>query len=201
MRPTPHPAPDVKRDFPVLDTQRLRIRLGEPSDAEALVSFFRLNNPHFAKTQNPRRGRWLSQSYVADHLRLTRRDFRDDRSCQLLILPRDESKIIGTANFTSFVRGYFQACHLGYLLAEAEQGKGLMTEALRAAIDYVFLELDMHRIMASYVPSNERSGRVLARLGFQIEGRAPAYLRINGIWQDHILTALSNPSWRGDLSE
>ncbi len=85
---------------------------------------------------------------------------------------------------------------MGYSLAETEQSKGYMTEALQAAIQYVFQELNMHRIMANYMPHNQRSGNVLKRLGFVVEGYARDYLLIKGQWQDHILTSLTNPNWQ-----
>lgn len=47
--------------------------------------------------------------------------------------------------------------------------------------------------LANYIPDNQRSGRVLERLGFEQEGFAKDYLEINGKWADHILTALTNP--------
>jgi ribosomal-protein-alanine N-acetyltransferase len=53
----------------------------------------------------------------------------------------------------------------------------------------------MHRIMANVRPDNERSLRVLDRLGFEREGYAKKYLRANGVWCDHVLTALTNDSW------
>jgi len=34
---------------------------------------------------------------------------------------------------------------------------------------------------------------VLRRCGFQVEGLAPAYLLINGKWEDHVLTSIINP--------
>ncbi len=73
-----------------------------------------------------------------------------------------------------------------------------MTEALQVAISYVFTELNMHRIMASYIPHNQRSGMLLKRLGFVVEGYARDYLMINGQWQDHILTSLTNYKWKPD---
>ena len=69
-----------------------------------------------------------------------------------------------------------------------------MTEALSAAIPFVFETIGMHRIMANYMPANERSGALLRKLGFEVEGFARNYLYINGGWQDHILTALTNPN-------
>ena len=83
-------------------------------------------------------------------------------------------------------------------MAEAEQGKGYMTEGLKSAIDYVFQELNLHRVMANYMPHNQRSGNVLKRLGFVVEGYARDYLLINGKWQDHILTSLTNPHWQAN---
>lgn len=53
----------------------------------------------------------------------------------------------------------------------------------------------MHRIMANYMPHNQRSGNLLTRLGFEREGYAKKYLLIDGTWQDHVLTALMNEQW------
>jgi ribosomal-protein-alanine N-acetyltransferase len=50
--------------------------------------------------------------------------------------------------------------------------------------------------MANYMPHNERSKNVLKRLGFVQEGYAKEYLLINGQWQDHILTSITNPQWK-----
>ncbi len=76
------------------------------------------------------------------------------------------------------------------------QGEGYMHEALAAAIEYVFTDLNIHRIQANYQPSNHRSGRLLERLGFAIEGYARNYLLIDGAYRDHILTSLTNPDWQ-----
>lgn len=46
--------------------------------------------------------------------------------------------------------------------------------------------------MANYLPQNQRSAALLKRLGFSVEGYARDYLKINGEWQDHILTSLVN---------
>jgi ribosomal-protein-alanine N-acetyltransferase len=71
-------------------------------------------------------------------------------------------------------------------------GQGIIKEALGAVIQHAFEVLRLHRIMANYVPTNQRSARVLARQGFSIEGYARAYLFIDGAWQDHVLTSLTN---------
>ena len=71
---------------------------------------------------------------------------------KLFIYPQiNLNKIIDTINFHNFIGGVSYSCTLGYSLAEQEQGKGYMTEALTVAIAYLFKELDMHRIMANYM--------------------------------------------------
>jgi ribosomal-protein-alanine N-acetyltransferase len=77
-------------------------------------------------------------------------------------------------------------------LDAAQQGQGLMTEALRGLVRYAFDDLRLHRMQASYMPENARSARVLERLGFAVEGYAKRYLFINGQFRDHVLTALIN---------
>lgn len=111
-----------------------------------------------------------------------------ERELQLVLLTGQQ--VIGTVGFTQIQRGALQACHLGYGLDAAWQGRGLMQWAAAQGIAFVFGPLRLHRVMAQYVPENVRSAQVLARLGFQIEGRARRYLQLNGVWRDHVLTSL-----------
>ena len=65
-----------------------------------------------------------------------------------------------------------------------------MSAAVRAVTGYAFATLRLHRIEASCLPHNEASMQLLERSGFTREGYARAYLRINGVWQDHLLYGL-----------
>ncbi|MCR8843318.1 GNAT family N-acetyltransferase [Paenibacillus sp. SC116] len=104
---------------------------------------------------------------------------------------KDEA-IIGSIALSNIVRGAFQSCHLGYRLDERELGKGIMTEALRVVIKYAFQELQLHRIEANIMPRNKASIGVVEKLGFEHEGIARKYLKINGAWEDHIHMVLLN---------
>lgn len=68
-----------------------------------------------------------------------------------------------------------------------------MREVLEVGIAWAFDELGLHRLMANYMPRNERSARLLASLGFEREGYAKRYLQIAGAWEDHVLAALIAP--------
>ena len=74
-------------------------------------------------------------------------------------------------------------------MGEPHAGRGHMGKAVRLASVYAFASLRLHRIEAACLPTNMRSIRLLESAGFRREGLARSYLRINGIWQDHVLYA------------
>jgi ribosomal-protein-alanine N-acetyltransferase len=99
--------------------------------------------------------------------------------------------LIGGIGITNIRRGVAQAGTLGYWMGAPFAGRGLMAEALASVLDYSFGALELHRIEAACLPSNERSRRLLESAGFAREGYAEKYLKIFGEWQDHLLFALS----------
>ena len=111
----------------------------------------------------------------------------------LFFLFQSQPVPVGKLHLSNVVRGPFQACHLGFSLAEGAQGQGLMFRAIMASLEFAFRELKLHRVMANYIPDNTRSEKVLARCEFVKEGLAKDYLLINGVWQDHVLTSRVNP--------
>ncbi|MGI2029754.1 GNAT family N-acetyltransferase [Endozoicomonas acroporae] len=110
-----------------------------------------------------------------------------------LILEPTSGEVLGRCNYTNILRGVFQACNLGFSLAERAQGQGLMKKSLQVTNSYCFKQLNLHRIMANHLPRNLRSERLLESLGFEKEGYARAYLKIAGVWEDHTLRSLLNP--------
>ena len=181
--------------LPKLYTDRLQVRLLEPHEADLMVRFRNENRDHLEPWEPLRRPDFFTEGFWENHLRLTLRDFRESASaCFVLLSPR-EDEVLGVCNYTNIVRGTFQSCQLGYALAEKHQRKGLMFEALSMTNAYMFDDLGLHRIMAGYLPHNERSGNLLNRLGFEKEGLARKYLKINGRWEDHLLTSLINETY------
>ncbi len=183
-----------KRPEPRLIGRRVVLRLPRPADLPAIRDFYSSNAEHLTEFApvGP-----IENSRLKARIKVVRRQFVDDRSCRTFIFDRnDEQHILGTANLSEFIRGSFHACYLGYSLGSDAEGKGIMTESLRLLTDYAFDELNLHRISANYMPRNQRSGAVLERLGFTVEGTAKNYLRINGVWEDHVLTSLTSDRWR-----
>ena len=63
-----------------------------------------------------------------------------------------------------------EAADIGYCLGRAWWGQGIMPEALRAVIDYLFAEVGLNRIAANHDNNNPKSGRVMEKAGMKQEG-------------------------------
>jgi [ribosomal protein S5]-alanine N-acetyltransferase len=169
----------------------------EQPDAKEALRYYKENDAHLA----PFSPLWPEDFFTLDfwHKQVERNieEAYTDKSLRLFVFEKgDNKRVIASIGFGGFLRNAANFCYLGYGLARDKQGLGYMTESIPAAIQFVFNDLNMHRIMANYMPTNERSGKLLKRLGFTVEGYARDYLFLNGKWQDHILTSLTNPNWR-----
>ena len=171
-------------------TERLRLKTLDPSFASRLLRYYETNAEF--------RGPWApiqpdgfltlerQESILQEEVR-QRRIGTQLKAYLFLREDTDLSTIIGFASLSNIVRGAFLSCHLGYEIHGDHANRGYMTEALRAMVDEAaFRTLGLHRVEANVMPRNERSIRVLEKLGFQHEGVARQYLRINGRWEDHI---------------
>ncbi len=129
----------------------------------------------------------LSKSAFRRRLRHYAREARDDLGYAFVIIAEDNERLLGGLTLSNVRRGVTQAAALGYWLGKPHTGKGYMTAAVSAVLPYAFFGLKLHRIEAASMPDNLASIRVLEKTGFEREGLARRYLKINGVWEDHIL--------------
>jgi ribosomal-protein-alanine N-acetyltransferase len=175
-----------------LQTERLLLRPSDPGHALDLLQYYRTNSDHLRPWEPLRPDDFYTLPKLKQTLIFRVQEMEKGNSIHLLLTCRKTGLLKGECNFTNIVRGPFQACYLGFSIAQDAQGKGLMHEALSTAINFIFSAYSLNRIMANYCPENQRSGNLLARLNFEIEGKARSYLKINGLWQDHILASRIN---------
>jgi [ribosomal protein S5]-alanine N-acetyltransferase len=179
---------------PALVTARLIVRAPDVEDADRICAYYVRNKEHLSRWDPPA----PSGFYDADKWRARLATYERERvaggALRTIFLRCDDpdGEVVGVANLTQIARGPFLCASLGYSIDEAHEGNGYMLEALTALVAYAFGPLGLHRLQANYLPINERSGALLRRLGFVVEGYARDYLFINGAFRDHILTSLTN---------
>jgi ribosomal-protein-alanine N-acetyltransferase len=182
-----------------LRTARARLLTPHIDHAQATLDFFERNRAHLIAWDPPAPRDFHTLEYWRRHAADAQAAIVNGSAVRLNLFASQAPDVLaGRINFTQINRGAFWSCMLGYSLDASWQGKGLMHECLESAIAYMFDSVGVHRIQANYQPENVRSGALLARLGFAVEGHAAQYLFINGRWRDHVLTALVNRNWQAD---
>lgn len=131
----------------------------------------------------------LTRASFRRRLRRHHQEMESDEAYAFFVF-RDDDILLGGLTLGQVKRGVVQAATLGYWIGAPYAGKGFMSRAVRAALGFAFTNLRLHRVEATCLPHNEASIRLLERIGFTREGFARAYLRINGLWQDHLLYAV-----------
>jgi ribosomal-protein-alanine N-acetyltransferase len=179
------------KDLLPIKTSRLLLRMLEQDEAHLITAYVNENREHLRHWEPRRSEGYYNLEFWKAEIKRIHNDFFLGQALRLSIFFRKspEGPIIAVCNFTNILRGVFQACFLGYSVDHKHQGQGIMYEALKASTDFVFKHLKLHRIMANYMPGNEKSGKLLRKLGFVVEGYAKDYLKIAGQWEDHILTS------------
>lgn len=179
-------------------TARLVIRRGAGSDLEATFAYRRL----------PEVNQWLSSA--ATDLETYRTHFQDpDRMRHLLVLEHD-GDVVGDA-LLKVTDAWSQAevrdqaanteAELGWCLDPAYQGRGLAAEAAGALLDLAFGPLGLRRAVAHCFADNERSWRLMERLGMRREVHTrKESLHRSGAWLDGMSYALLAEEWPGSSS-
>lgn len=156
--------PDFFEVFPVLHTPRLD--LVELSHAHVPDLFKLFTDPRVTEFYNviP-----LKEEADAEKIiELLAGRYRERSGIRWGIALKGQKEIIGNLGFNSFTRGHRGV--IGYSLMYEYWNKGIITEAIKAIIDFGLDQLQVNRIEAEVMPGNTASERVLTKLGFRHEG-------------------------------
>jgi putative acetyltransferase len=146
-----------------IETERLILRDWKVNDVEDLYAYAKNPNvgPH---------GGWKPHESKTESMEIMQTLFIDKYDSWAIVY-KENSKVIGSIGYEMDPKRPETNCkELGYALGEAYWGKGIMTEAAKAVIQFGFEELALDRVSIYRNPLNERSGRVIEKCGFVYEG-------------------------------
>jgi len=169
----------ISDTFPVLRGDGFLLREVEAIDAPAW--FTRGSDPEVAYPGVDEL--MTSLNDAVERVDSVRAAFREKQKLRWAIVPDGQIEAVGTTGFNVFSANDLRA-ELGYGLAKDSWGKGLMTAATEACIGYAFEVLGLNRIEAHVLDDNERSLRVLSKLGFRGEGLLREYEMVRGELRD-----------------
>jgi len=173
---------------PRLDS--LGLRLLEAADAPELHALVEANRDYLAPWVPWAATQELpeTEKFIAE----TQGQIARNDGFQVCIAPG--GPIIGMVGFHG-VSWVNRRTSIGYWLAEAQQGRGIMTTAVRALVDHAFSEWNLHRIEIHCAPANHRSRAIPERLGFREEAVLCENELVGGRYLDGVVYGLLEDEW------
>lgn len=120
--------------------------------------------------------------------------FQSKRAIRWGIILKETQAFIGTVGLNSLQIKNKKA-EIGYEIHPDYWRKGYTSEAVKAILQYAFIDLGLYRIGAVTFPENTASNSLLTRLGFQQEGLLRGYLYQDNQSNDAAIFSLLQPQW------
>jgi ribosomal-protein-alanine N-acetyltransferase len=171
--------------FPKLSTLRLNLRELTLEDAQDI---FRIRSDYEVTRYNSGIA-YDRIDQARDLIQAIRSAYVDGAELRWGITLKEDSTVIGMCGFNYWVR-HDRRASIGYDLARSYWGQGLMTEAVRAVVEFGFSNMNLNRIEADADGRNPASARVLHKVGFHDEGVQKEQFYENGSFYDLHLFAL-----------
>jgi len=174
--------------FPTIDTERLHLRAITIQDDEAL---FILRTEDAANKYLDRARPTLVTEL---HQLITKIAYGISSNTAIawaITLKENPGQLIGSISYHKIDADHHRA-EIGYMILSAYWRKGLVSEAIKAVIDYGFNEMKLHSIEANINPNNEASRNILLKFGFVKEAYFKENYYFDGKFFDSEIYSLLN---------
>lgn len=174
-----------------LESKRLILRLFKPSDLDSFLNY--RSDPVVAKYQL-----WgpFTRDQALDfvHKYKSAKAFIPGEWFGIAIELKETGQLIGDFAIKIDAKDYSQA-EIGFNLAPRYHKQGFASEAVLCILDYLFVELNLHRVYAMVDSQNKAAGSVLKKTGMRREGHFVQNVRVKGNWGDEYLYAILKKEW------
>ncbi|XOQ48934.1 MAG: hypothetical protein ACFWUM_08520 [Eubacteriales bacterium] len=160
-------------------TERLILRPFTLDDAEDMYQYAK--DPEVTKY-----ARWKPHESIQDSLNLLEewiKSYSNPGYYSWAIARKEDNRMIGCIGITN-VSDIDESGEVGYWLGKSWWGRGIMTEALKAVIRFVFEQCEFNRLEACHSVNNPASGCVMQKAGMTFEGIAREKCKSNAGFQD-----------------
>ncbi len=150
-----------------IETDRLILRRYVIEDADAMYKNW-ASDSEVTKflTWQPHSSVDVSRGIIENWLK----EYSDEKYYQWAIVLRDNgTEPIGDISVVH-MKEDISMVHIGYCLGRAWWRRGIMSEALKAVMDFMFDTVEVNRVESRHDPMNPNSGKVMQKCGMKYEG-------------------------------
>lgn len=177
--------------LPELTTPRLTLRRMMVLDTDDMYQY--AGRPDVTKYLT-----WLphpDREYTREYLQYLGNRYAAGMFYDWAVIYEPDCKMVGTCGFTSF-NCSSDSAEVGYVLNPDYWGRGIATEALSRVLEFGFEELGLHRIEAKFIEENERSRRVMEKVGMTFEGVMREGMLIKGVYRNIGICSILASEWK-----
>ncbi len=150
--------------FPVLTTERLILRRFQQDDIGSVYKG--LSHPEVIRHYGVSYGSMEATQEQMDWFEMIE---REEKGLWWAVCSKQDQTFLGALGFNNWTKEH-RKIEMGYWLLPEYWGCGIIGEAGRAACNYAFQKMSVHRIEAVVETENGNSKKVMAQLGFELEG-------------------------------
>jgi ribosomal-protein-alanine N-acetyltransferase len=144
-----------------IETERLYLKRAKLEDSDFIFEL--LNSASWIKYIGDKK--ITTENRAKDYIQETLISSYDKNGFGLLIIKLKDETSIGLCGFLK--RDYLKHADLGFALLQAYEGNGYAFEATYAIMEYGESELDLKKVMAICMETNQKSLQLLSKLGFK----------------------------------
>ncbi len=179
-----------------IETERLIIRLSDVGIAPATLDYFSRNRSFFENVEAERDDIYYTLDYQKKLMAFEMKKIESGLSAYYYAFLKDDpGRIAASVTFINIRNAPYYSTTFGYDVDEKLQGQGIATETVRASIDDVIKNHNIHRIEARVLPDNDVSIHILEKLGFIYEGIEKSSILLKGSFRDHKRYAYINEAF------
>jgi ribosomal-protein-alanine N-acetyltransferase len=177
----------------VIETGRLKLRPYVEADAEAIF-------PIVSQRDFPKHMSWAAHADLEETRAFVRRHPEGiARNTDVAWAIEHEGRAQGAIGLHGIKwqvgAQRVDRAELGFWLAPALWGRGMMTEAATAVVRFGFETIGLHKVTTRCYAENTGSRRVIEKVGFRFLGRAEDDVWRDGRWHTHLVYELTSPEW------
>lgn len=180
--------------FPEIHTKRLILRRPSMKDAEWYFDHFSSPELVWGGGEPGPKDMTAAREELKEHMIDL---YRERAGFRWIITIKGEGRPIGSLGYYKWATSAAYQAEMGYDLAREHWGKGIMTEAMDAVLDFGFEKMELNRIEVYVMPRNKRSIKMIKNLGFKREGLLrQRYFDEFGDFADDVLFSMLRSDWK-----
>lgn len=153
------------KSFPTIETDRLILRKATQHDANDILELY----AHKDVVQHLPLELFSSLADAKEEISWYEKIFLEQTGLRWVIEDKISNKVIGTCGYLNYEADH-NRIEIGYDLSPESWGKGIMTEALKAILDFAFHNMSINKVEAQITSENDSSLHLLKKLNFKHDG-------------------------------